>query len=68
MSYPKATILCIHEHGEGLVARKMLLSNEGYGGPGSGNGAARHRFLSLDDKPFFIIWLDEWKKRNQVSE
>jgi len=31
MSRAKATILCIDDHWKGLIARKMLLENNGYG-------------------------------------
>jgi hypothetical protein len=55
MLQPKATILGIDEHSEGLIARKMLL--EKYG----------HDVIETQ-RDFFVLWLDEWKKRNQVSE
>jgi hypothetical protein len=68
MSYPIATILSTDDRLSGFIARKLLLSSKDHGSSASGSGDAVQGFPGFDDKPFFISWLDQWKKRNQVSK
>ena len=78
MSRLKATILCIDDHWNGLIGRKMLLENNGYKVlEATGGDEGLKLFLShstlqglLDNeaKPFFSRWLDMWRNRNKGVE
>jgi hypothetical protein len=68
MSYPIATIRSTDDRLNAFIARKVLLSSKDYRSSASGSGDAGQGFPGFDDKPFFITWLDQWKKRNQVSK
>lgn len=61
MLRPKATIHSINERYGGLLARKVLLEKNGY-------EALETCGIEEGLRSFFTIWLEQWKKRNQVSK